>query len=160
VAEAKSRITTLSLEEARARHGKAGVVFVDLRDVRELEREGMIPDAFHCPRGMLEFWIDPDSPYHKEIFASGQEFLDSLPARSPDCLVLDLQMPGLSGLDVQRHLTAGGVRVPTIIITADDTPETRERCLSAGTAAYLCKPFDDCALLTMISRVVQGAAEP
>ena len=75
VAEAKSRITTLSLEEARARHGKAGVVFVDLRDVRELEREGMIPGAFHCPRGMLEFWIDPDSPYHKEIFASGQEFI-------------------------------------------------------------------------------------
>src|SRR3989338_3452099 len=75
VAEAKSRITTLSLEEARARHGKAGVVFVYLRDVRELEREGMIPDAFHCPRGMLEFWIDPDSPYHKEIFASGQEVI-------------------------------------------------------------------------------------
>src|SRR3990167_9924016 len=78
VAEAKSRITTLSLEEARARHGKAGVVFVDLRDVRELEREGMIPDAFHCPRGMLEFWIDPDSPYHKEIFAAGPEVIPLL----------------------------------------------------------------------------------
>ena len=50
---------TLSLEESRARHGKDDVVFVDLRDVRELEREGMIPGAFHCPRGMLEFWIDP-----------------------------------------------------------------------------------------------------
>ena len=51
------------------------MVFVDLRDIRELEREGMIPGAFHCPRGMLEFWIDPDSPYHKDIFSSGKEFV-------------------------------------------------------------------------------------
>jgi rhodanese-related sulfurtransferase len=75
VDEAKSRIKTLSLEEARARHGEKDVVFVDLRDVRELEREGMIPEAFHCPRGMLEFWIDPDSPYYKDIFGSGKKFI-------------------------------------------------------------------------------------
>jgi rhodanese-related sulfurtransferase len=75
VDEAKSRITTISLEEARALLGKDGVVFVDLRDVRELEREGMIPGAFHCPRGMLEFWIDPDSPYYKDAFAPGKEFV-------------------------------------------------------------------------------------
>ena len=75
VDEAKSRIKTLTLEEARARHGKDAVVFVDLRDVRELEREGMIPDAVHCPRGMLEFWIDPDSPYYKEVFGSGKNFI-------------------------------------------------------------------------------------
>ena len=75
VDEAKARIRTISLEEARARHGRDDVVFVDLRDVRELEREGMIPGAFHCPRGMLEFWIDPDSPYHKDVFASGKEFV-------------------------------------------------------------------------------------
>ena len=75
VDEAKSRIKTLTLEEARARHGKDDVVFVDLRDVRELEREGMIPDAVHCPRGMLEFWIDPDSPYYKEVFGSGKDFI-------------------------------------------------------------------------------------
>ena len=75
VDEAKGRITTLPLEEARKRHGRDEVVFVDLRDVRELEREGIIPGAFHCPRGMLEFWLDPESPYHKEIFASGKEFV-------------------------------------------------------------------------------------
>ncbi len=75
VDEAKSRIRTVSLEEARARHGKDDVVFVDLRDVRELEREGLIPGAFHCPRGMLEFWIDPESPYFKDVFASGKEFV-------------------------------------------------------------------------------------
>ncbi len=75
VDEAKSRIKTIGLEEARARLGQDNVVFVDLRDVRELEREGLIPGAFHCPRGMLEFWIDPDSPYHKTVFASGTEFV-------------------------------------------------------------------------------------
>ena len=75
VDEAKSRITTLSLDEAKARHGRSDVVFVDLRDVRELEREGQIPGAFHCPRGMLEFWIDPDSPYYKDVFAPGKQFV-------------------------------------------------------------------------------------
>jgi rhodanese-related sulfurtransferase len=75
VDEAKSRIKTVSLEQARARLGQDGVVFVDLRDVRELEREGMIPGAFHCPRGMLEFWVDPDSPYYKDVFAPGKEFV-------------------------------------------------------------------------------------
>lgn len=75
VDEAKSRIKTISLEEAKGRLGSDRVVFVDLRDVRELEREGMIPGAFHCPRGMLEFWVDPDSPYHKDVFASDKQFV-------------------------------------------------------------------------------------
>ena len=75
VDEAKSRIKTISLEEAKQRLGSDRVVFVDLRDVRELEREGMIPGAFHCPRGMLEFWIDPESPYHKPIFAEDKRFV-------------------------------------------------------------------------------------
>jgi rhodanese-related sulfurtransferase len=75
VDEAKSRIKTLTLDEARAKHGRPDVLFVDLRDVRELEREGQIPGAFHCPRGMLEFWIDPDSPYYKDVFAPGKELV-------------------------------------------------------------------------------------
>ena len=75
VDEAKSRITTISLEDAKQRLGSDKVVFVDLRDVRELEREGMIPGAFHCPRGMLEFWIDPESPYHKDVFDADKEFV-------------------------------------------------------------------------------------
>lgn len=53
----------------------ADILFVDLRDVRELERDGMIPGAFHCPRGMLEFWIDPESPYAKPQFQSGKRFV-------------------------------------------------------------------------------------
>ena len=75
VDEAKARITTIGLPEARERLGRDDVVFVDLRDIRELEREGMIPGAFHCPRGMLEFWIDPESPYYKDVFGSGKEFV-------------------------------------------------------------------------------------
>jgi len=75
VDEAKARIKTISLEDAKGRLGREGTVFVDLRDVRELEREGMIPGAFHCPRGMLEFWIDPDSPYHKDVFDGDKEFV-------------------------------------------------------------------------------------
>ncbi len=74
VAEANARIRTIPTQEAIARLGDPGVVFVDLRDPRELERDGMIPGAFHAPRGMVEFWIDPDSPYFKDIFGSGREF--------------------------------------------------------------------------------------
>jgi rhodanese-related sulfurtransferase len=62
------------LQEAIKRHGDPDVVFVDIRDVRELQREGMIPGAVHAPRGMLEFWVDPESPYYKDVFGSGKEF--------------------------------------------------------------------------------------
>mgnify|MGYP003349588779 CR=1 FL=1 len=75
IAEASAKITTLSLEEAKSKFNQPGTVFVDIRDPRELEREGMIPGALHAPRGMLEFWVDPESPYYKDIFGSGQEFI-------------------------------------------------------------------------------------
>src|SRR5579871_2011224 len=69
MAEASRKIRTLGIDDVKSRYGDPRVVFVDIRDVRELEREGMIPGAFHAPRGMLEFWVDPDSPYFKEILA-------------------------------------------------------------------------------------------
>ena len=75
VDEAMVQVTTYTPEQARALHGHPGVQFVDIRDVRELEREGVIPGALHAPRGMLEFWVDPDSPYYKEVFGSGKEFV-------------------------------------------------------------------------------------
>jgi rhodanese-related sulfurtransferase len=75
VAEAEKEIETLSVADALTLHGSPDIVFVDLRDVRELAREGLIPGAFHCPRGMLEFWIDPDCMYYKDIFANGKKFL-------------------------------------------------------------------------------------
>ena len=72
---AERQIETLAVEDAIALHGHGDVTFVDIRDVRELEREGRVPGAFHCPRGMLEFWIDPQSPYHKPIFAEDKRFV-------------------------------------------------------------------------------------
>ena len=75
IAEANARIRTLSIEEALALHGSDDVVFVDLRDPRELQREGKIPGAFSCPRGMLEFWIDPQSPYAKAVFREDKTFV-------------------------------------------------------------------------------------
>lgn len=73
--EANAEIETIAVSDASALVTDENVQFVDLRDVRELEREGMIPGAFHAPRGMLEFWVDPESPYHKEVFASGKKFV-------------------------------------------------------------------------------------
>lgn len=75
LAEASRSIRTLGIEEASSKHGAPDVVFVDIRDIRELEREGMIPGAFHAPRGMLEFWVDPESPYYKDIFGADREFV-------------------------------------------------------------------------------------
>ena len=73
--EANAVIETVPVEAALKLHGADGVLFVDLRDPRELEREGKIPGAFHCPRGMLEFWIDPESPYAKPAFAEPKRFV-------------------------------------------------------------------------------------
>ena len=75
VEAAEREVETLSAVDAIALHGNDGVVFVDLRDIRELNREGRIPGAFHCPRGMLEFWIDPESHYHKPVFAQDKRFV-------------------------------------------------------------------------------------
>ena len=72
---ANGAIKTLSLDAAGALHGDDSVVFVDLRDVRELGREGRVAGALHVPRGMLEFWIDPASPYHKPVFAEDKRFV-------------------------------------------------------------------------------------
>lgn len=75
VDDANTRIRTLSIDEARQMHGRDDVTFIDLRDPREREREGKIPDAFSCTRGMLEFWIDPASPYFKPQFAEEKTFV-------------------------------------------------------------------------------------
>ena len=75
VDEAMAEVETISVAEAMKRQDDDAFVIVDIRDVRELDREGMIPGAFHAPRGMLEFWVDPESPYHKDIFTSGKTFV-------------------------------------------------------------------------------------
>ena len=69
VQESREKIEEIETSDLIARVDDPNVVIVDIRDVRERERTGFIPGSFHAPRGMIEFWVDPDSPYHKEIFA-------------------------------------------------------------------------------------------
>src|SRR5664279_3429241 len=75
IADANSVIVTVSASEALRKLTDPNVVFVDVRDLPELERDGKIPDAIHASRGMLEFQADPDSPYHKEVFAFEKQIL-------------------------------------------------------------------------------------
>ena len=75
VADAKKAIEEIEAQDAVKLAGSSAVVLVDLRDPRELERDGRIPGAFHCTRGMLEFWIDPESPYYKPIFGEDKKFV-------------------------------------------------------------------------------------
>jgi len=75
VAEAMAQVKTYSVDEVRAKLDDPKVQLVDIRDIRELEREGIVPGAYHAPRGMLEFWIDPESPYYKPVFGEDKEFI-------------------------------------------------------------------------------------
>ena len=75
VDEANTIVDTISIEEAKKIINNDNYLFIDIRDFRELKREGKIPGAFSCPRGMLEFWIDPNSPYHKEIFNQNKTYI-------------------------------------------------------------------------------------
>ena len=97
LAEAEARVETIPASHALGLAGRDDVVLVDLRDPRELEREGRIPGAVHCPRGMLEFWIDPQSPYHKPVFAEDKRFVFFCAAGWRSVLAADLaQRMGLS----------------------------------------------------------------
>ncbi len=74
-AEAETVVETWTVDEARNHLEDEDVVFVDIRDIRELWREGAIPGAVHAPRGMLQFWVDPESPYARDVFQSGKRFM-------------------------------------------------------------------------------------
>jgi rhodanese-related sulfurtransferase len=73
--EALAEVKTITASEAKTMIGRDDVQFIDLRDIRELEREGKIDGAFHAPRGLLEFWVDPDSPYFKPVFGEDKKFV-------------------------------------------------------------------------------------
>lgn len=103
--EANAVVAAVSVEDAAGLLADSSTIFVDLRDPRELQREGKIPGAQHCPRGMLEFWIDPESPYHKPYFSSGKSFVffcasgwrSALAARTAQEM----------GLEPVRHMAGG-----------------------------------------------------
>ncbi len=114
VAEADAQIDKLEIDRALALHGNDDVVFVDLRDIRELARTGRIAGARHVPRGMLEFWIDPGSPYHKPFFAEDRTFVfycagawrSALAAKTADDMGL-APVAHLAG-GIQAWIDAGG----------------------------------------------------
>src|SRR5262245_27754690 len=93
-----------------------------------------------------------------EGFASGEDFLSSLASRRPDCLVLDLQMSGLNGRDVQKQILGLQRPIPLIMITAHDEPTIREQCLADGASAYLRKPLRGDVLIRSIQAAIGGAA--
>jgi len=75
VAEAKEQTNSINPANAHDRQQAGDAILIDIRDIRELQRDGCIEGAFHAPRGMLEFWADPDSPYYKEVFATKSELI-------------------------------------------------------------------------------------
>lgn len=92
--------------------------------------------------------------FEAATFASGQAFLDSLPCHRPDCVVLDLQMPELNGLDVLAALSRASAALKAIMIIGHDHPESRARCLAAGVLACLAKPLEETALLDAVGEAV------
>jgi FixJ family two-component response regulator len=83
-------------------------------------------------------------------FTHGDDFLESLNTRRPDCLVLDIHMAPMSGFELQLRLSQTAPRIPSVIITGHDTPESYQRVMDAGAAAYLRKPVDDQALIDVV----------
>jgi FixJ family two-component response regulator len=117
--------------------------------------------------------LDDDQPIRKalmrllrsagfevEVYSSGAGLLEAVNRHVPDCLVLDLHMPGLSGFDVMARLSHAGVHLPVVVITGYDTPETRAQALGMGASAYLAKPFDEGALLDAISTAMGEGSAP
>ena len=90
-----------------------------------------------------------------ETYDSGEEFVKSLSHHLPDCAILDLHMPGLTGLDILLEIKRAGMCLPIVVITAYDELESREHCLAAGAAAYLPKPLDDKVLLDAVAAAVR-----
>ncbi len=113
--------------------------------------------------------VDDDAPVLKALrrllrgrgfdastYESAQAFLTALPERTPDCLIVDLQMPGMTGLELHRYLVRKGVKIPTIVITARGDEETHDLCMAAGMIAYFKKPLPISSLLTAIEAAGQS----
>ena len=103
--EANCLVSTISVDEAAALLDSDKHVFIDLRDIREMQRAGKIPGAFSCPRGMLEFWIDPASPYHKDIFNQDKTYI--FYCASAWRSALSAQQAQLMGLKPVVHIEGG-----------------------------------------------------
>jgi len=100
------------------------------------------------------------SGFDVNTFTSTHEFFSSREAWHPDCIVLDLYMPGINGAGVERWIEQIGGRVPVVVITGHDEPKTKAQSLAAGATDYICKPFNDDELLTAIQRALALRATP
>jgi FixJ family two-component response regulator len=96
-------------------------------------------------------------PLDVRAFDSAQSFIDSLPEQMPECLILDVQMPGMNGIELQHLLLRSGIRIPTIAITGYDEEAIERQCLSAGAAAFMVKPLDRTRLVMTIHRAIEAA---
>jgi rhodanese-related sulfurtransferase len=105
VATAEREIETLPVAEAIRLHASGEATLVDLRDIRELNRDGRVPGTVHCPRGMLEFWIDPASKYHKPAFAADRKFVFFCAAGARSALAT--QTAQRMGLKPVAHIAGG-----------------------------------------------------
>lgn len=114
VEQARANIDEIEAQELIDRHPDPGVVVVDIRDVRERQRAGYIPGSFHCPRGMVEFWVDPQSPYYKDIFGRDVQFVFHCASGWRSALTVEtLQQMGLENIahikdGFSSWLAAGG----------------------------------------------------
>jgi FixJ family two-component response regulator len=94
--------------------------------------------------------------FRSQSYASGAALLESARSNRPDCLILDLHMPGMSGFEVQSRLKGEGVELPVVVITGHDTPESEARAREGGCVAYLSKPVDDQVLLDAVAIALSG----
>jgi FixJ family two-component response regulator len=94
--------------------------------------------------------------FHPQTYASARDFLQSLPDGTPDCLVLDVQMPEMTGLELQNELARAGIRIPTVVMTPRDERGIRQECESAGAADFLCKPLNQHTLIAAITKAIAG----
>jgi len=105
VAEANAEIETIPAADAIKLKDDPNILLVDIRDIRELDRDGRVPGALHAPRGMLEFWVDPATPYHREVFASGKKFVFFCAAGGRSALAA--QALQRMGLEPVAHMGGG-----------------------------------------------------
>jgi FixJ family two-component response regulator len=99
--------------------------------------------------------------YHIQAYGTVKQFIDSLRLKTPSCLIVDLHMEGMTGVELQHHLAVTGVDIPVIVLTGDNAPELRARCLKAGAAAFLLKPVQpDQLRMTIAAAVGEAKARP
>jgi FixJ family two-component response regulator len=115
-------------------------------------RIAVLDDDASIRKAMIRLFAT--TTYQATAYSSAAEFLAALNTQAPGCLVVDFQMPDMSGLELKKQLNQVGIRIPMIIITAHDAPELRDMCEKAGASAFLVKPIRTAELLAAVERAV------